>query len=79
MFVGVAYFIQRCPKNCYPLFSVYFSWYPWEVAGGTHFVEQTLVALKPQTVMTTLMLDLHSYDGWPALTVLQDTCFSFQS
>lgn len=57
--------------------SLSFGWYPWEVAGGTDFVEQTLASLKPQTVSTTLMLDLHCYDGWPALAVLQDTCFSF--
>lgn len=75
--VGVTYFIRRCPKKCYPLPSLSFGWYPWEVAGGTDFVEQTLASLKPQTVSTTLMLDLHCYDGWPALAVLQDTCFSF--
>ncbi|CAL1126565.1 unnamed protein product [Cladocopium goreaui] len=43
-----------------------------QVAGGTDFVEQTLASLKPQTVSTTLMLDLHCYDGWPALAVLQE-------
>ena len=75
--VGVTYFIRRCPKKCYPLPSLLVGWFPWEVAGGTDFVEQTLAWLKPQTVSTTLMLDLHCYNGWPALAVLQDTCFSF--
>ena len=44
-----------------------------EVAGGTHFVEQTLSVCKPATMSTTFLIDLHCYDGWPALAVLQDS------
>ena len=43
-----------------------------EVAAGTSIVEQTLAACKPQTAATTLLVDLHAYDGWPCLATLQD-------
>ncbi|CAL1173958.1 unnamed protein product [Cladocopium goreaui] len=43
-----------------------------QVSGGTHFVEQTLSLCKPATMATTFVIDLHCYDGWPALAVLQE-------
>lgn len=43
-----------------------------EVAGGVSFVQQTLATCKPQTVATTMVVDLHCYDGWPCLAVLKD-------
>ena len=43
-----------------------------KVAGGVSFVQRSLDAAKPPTVSTTMLVDLHGYDGWPGLAVLQD-------
>ena len=43
-----------------------------KVAGGASFVQRSLAAAQPSTVSTTVLVDLHGYDGWPALAVLQD-------
>lgn len=43
-----------------------------KVAGGVSFVQRSLAAAKPSTVSSTMLVDLHGYDGWPGLAVLQD-------
>lgn len=48
---------------------------PSQVAGGTHIVQQTLNAFRPSTVMTTILVDLHSYDAFPALAAMEDAGF----
>ena len=52
------------PSSCAP-----------EVAGGCDFVRKTLAAFTPETVSTTLMVDLHGYDSYPALAALE-VCLS---
>ena len=47
-----------------------------QVAGGTSIVKESLAMCKPCTVATTMLVDLHCYDGWPGMAVLQDCCTS---
>ncbi|CAK9042507.1 unnamed protein product [Durusdinium trenchii] len=44
-----------------------------QVAGGTDIVQKTLDHFLPQTVSTCLVVDLHCYDCWPALTALKES------
>lgn len=48
-----------------------------EVAGGTDLIKRTLKAFVPDSVSTTLLVDLHTYDCWPALASLEDTTALF--
>ena len=56
------------------------SWFYWvqfehkspKVAGGTSIIHRSMACCKPQTVATTVLIDVHSYDGWPCLAVLED-------
>lgn len=48
-----------------------------EVAGGTDLIKRTLKAFVPESTSTTLLVDLHAYDCWPALASLEDTNASF--
>ncbi|CAK9116680.1 unnamed protein product [Durusdinium trenchii] len=43
-----------------------------QVAGGTDFVKKTLGTFLPDSVSTTLVIDLHCYDCWPALAALEE-------
>ena len=43
-----------------------------KVGGGTSIVHRSMACCKPNTVGTTVLIDLHSYDGWPCLAVLED-------
>lgn len=44
--------------------------YP-QVSGGCDFVRKTVHAFMPETVSTTIMVDLLGYDGFPALAALE--------
>ena len=44
----------------------------FQVAGGVDIVKKTLDHFLPPTIKTALLLDLHAYDCWPAMTTLQD-------
>ena len=47
------------------------------MAGGTSIIKRSLESFLPQSVATTVLLDLHGYDGAPALATLQDSlCMS---
>ena len=35
-------------------------------------MQQTLTAFRPTTVMTTVLIDVHSYDAFPALAAMED-------
>ena len=41
-------------------------------AGGTDFVRKTLASFLPDTVATCVLADLHCYDGFPALSAIED-------
>ena len=43
-----------------------------KVAGGTDFVRSTLKAFVPATMQTVMMIDLLTYDAFPALAALED-------
>lgn len=43
-----------------------------KVAGGTDFVRSTLRAFVPASMQTVMMLDLLTYDAFPALATLED-------
>ena len=43
-----------------------------KVAGGTDFVRSTLKAFVPATMHTVMMIDLLTYDAFPALAALED-------
>lgn len=45
--------------------------YSAKVAGGTSIIHKTLVAFLPPSVTTVLVLDMHAYDGFPALAALE--------
>ena len=45
-----------------------------EVAAGTDIVKKSLAAFTVPTVATTIVVDGMAYDGFPALTALEDTC-----
>ena len=45
-----------------------------EVAGGTSIIHKTLQAFLPATVGTVLLVDMHGYDGCPALAALEAGC-----
>lgn len=42
-----------------------------KVAGGTSILHKTIQAFLPPSVGTVLMVDLHGYDGFPALMALE--------
>lgn len=42
-----------------------------EVAGGIDIIQKTIAAVNPPSVQTTVVVDLHTYDGWPALACLE--------
>lgn len=42
-----------------------------QVGGGCNLVRKTLAAFLPPTAKHTVLLDLHGYDGWPALAALE--------
>lgn len=42
-----------------------------KVAGGTSILPKTIQAFLPPSVGTVLMVDLHGYDGFPALMALE--------
>ena len=44
-----------------------------EVAGGTNILHQTMQSFLPASVATCIVIDLHGYDGWPALSALEDS------
>ena len=56
-------------------FVVNLCWVPWlvlhKVAGGCDFVRKTLTSLVPDSVKTTVLVDLLGYDGFPALAALE--------
>ena len=43
-----------------------------KVAGGTDIIRQSLGAFKPPTVATTMVIDLVTYDSWPALATMEE-------
>ena len=50
-----------------------------KVAGGTHILKQLLQAFRPQSMTTTMLIDLVNYDSFPALAALEvhPMCFQF--
>ena len=44
-----------------------------KVAGGTSILKRSLQQFLPSSVATTVLVDLHGYDAWPALATLEDT------
>ena len=43
-----------------------------KAAGGCDIVLKTLQAFEVPSVKATLMVDMHGYDGWPALATVED-------
>ena len=44
------------------------------MAGGCDFVRATLKTWVPASMQTTMVLDILTYDAFPALAVLEDWC-----
>ncbi|CAL1125989.1 unnamed protein product [Cladocopium goreaui] len=44
-----------------------------QVAGGTDFIRRTLSSFWPETVSTCILIDLHTYDCFPALAALEES------
>ena len=43
-----------------------------EVSGGCNIVRESLKAFRPPAVQTTMLIDVLAYDGFPAMSTLQD-------
>jgi len=48
-----------------------------EVCGGTSIIHKSLQAFLPQSVATTVVIDMHGYDGFPALAALEASWETF--
>ena len=40
-------------------------------AGGTSIIHKSLQAFLPASVATTVLVDIHGYDGFPAIAALE--------
>ena len=51
---------------------------PLQVAAGTHFIKSTLSAFHVPSVKTLVMMDVYAYDGFPALTCVEEIMVQIQ-
>ena len=49
-----------------------------QAAGGTSIVQKTVEGIKPPSINTLCILDLVGYDGFPALTTLEEPGLGIQ-
>ncbi len=50
---------------------------PTKVAAGTDMIKQSLRTFVPMSMATVMLIDLISYDGFPALAALEVAWFGF--